>query len=72
MQPGKSRERPKLDADLVWFCVPDREIGRAAWQIARTTDWKGKIAFHSSGALPSDELRALRSCAAQRWLRRIP
>lgn len=59
-----STERPKLDASLVWFCVPDREIGNAAVSVARTTDWKGKIAFHSSGALPSDELQALRSRGA--------
>jgi predicted short-subunit dehydrogenase-like oxidoreductase (DUF2520 family) len=50
----------RLDADLVWFCVPDREIGKAARQLAHATEWKGKIAFHSSGALPSDELQALR------------
>jgi predicted short-subunit dehydrogenase-like oxidoreductase (DUF2520 family) len=50
---------PRLDADLVWFCVPDREIGKAARQLAPATVWKGKIAFHSSGALASDELHAL-------------
>ena len=51
---------PRLDAELVWFCVPDREIAKAARQMAHIADWKGKIAFHSSGALPSDELQALR------------
>jgi len=51
---------PRLDADLVWFCVPDREIGKAARQMAQVADWKGKIAFHSSGALASDELHVLR------------
>jgi predicted short-subunit dehydrogenase-like oxidoreductase (DUF2520 family) len=51
---------PRLDADLVWFCVPDREIARAARQLAPITDWKGKLAFHSSGALASDELQVLR------------
>jgi len=50
---------PILEADLVWFCVPDREIGKAARKLAHTADWKGKIALHSSGALPSDELHAL-------------
>lgn len=47
-----------LDADLVWFCVPDREIGKAASTLAKF--WKGKLAFHSSGALTSDELDPLR------------
>ena len=50
----------RLDADLIWFCVPDREIVAAARKLAPLTRWKGKIAFHSSGALASDELNALR------------
>jgi predicted short-subunit dehydrogenase-like oxidoreductase (DUF2520 family) len=50
----------RLNADVVWFCVPDREINNAAHQLASTTDWKRKIAFHSSGALSSDELNILR------------
>jgi len=49
----------RLDADLVWFCVPDREIGKAARHLAQVVDWKGKIAFHSSGALAADELHPL-------------
>src|SRR5438552_7820679 len=50
----------ELDADLVWFCVPDREIASVANKIASLTSWKRKVAFHSSGALASDELDALR------------
>ncbi len=50
----------RLDADLIWFCVPDRAIAQAARQAAGCTKWKGKTAFHSSGALASDELAALR------------
>ena len=50
----------RLDADLVWFCVPDREIARAARQLSDAVDWRGKVALHSSGALASDELRVLR------------
>ena len=49
-----------LNADLVWFCVPDREIAAASHQLASAIVWKKKIAFHSSGALASDELKALR------------
>ena len=48
------------DADLIWFCVPDREIARSARRVAQLCDWEGKTAFHSSGALSSDELIALR------------
>src|SRR5690242_8091707 len=42
-------DNPRLDADLIWFCVPDREIAKAARHMAKVADWKGKIAFHSSG-----------------------
>src|SRR5215471_19545918 len=49
-----------VDAVLVWICVPDSEIERAAKLHASNFDWKGKIALHSSGALTSDELSPLR------------
>jgi predicted short-subunit dehydrogenase-like oxidoreductase (DUF2520 family) len=49
-----------LTADLVWICVPDREISRVARQLATSRGWKGKTVFHSSGALSSDELAVLR------------
>lgn len=49
-----------LEGELIWFCVPDREIARAARQLADRVDWSGKVALHSSGALASDELRGLR------------
>jgi predicted short-subunit dehydrogenase-like oxidoreductase (DUF2520 family) len=50
----------RLNGDLVWFCVPDREIVRVARRLADAVDWSGKVALHSSGALVSDELRELR------------
>jgi predicted short-subunit dehydrogenase-like oxidoreductase (DUF2520 family) len=49
-----------LDSELVWFSVPDGEIARAAREMAAAADWTGKVALHSSGALTSDELEALR------------
>lgn len=49
-----------LRANLIWFCVPDAEIAQAACDFAKKINWKGKVAFHSSGALSSDELAALR------------
>jgi len=49
----------RANADVVWFCVPDREIKNAAHQLASAIDWKRKIAFHCSGALLSDELNIL-------------
>jgi predicted short-subunit dehydrogenase-like oxidoreductase (DUF2520 family) len=53
-----------LDAGLIWFCVPDREIAAAARALASAVEWRGKTAFHSSGALPSGELDALRQRGA--------
>jgi len=55
--------KAELSADLVWFCVPDAEIARAAGGL-RLANWKGRVAFHSSGVLSSDELRLLRERGA--------
>jgi predicted short-subunit dehydrogenase-like oxidoreductase (DUF2520 family) len=52
-----------VQVDVVWFCVPDSEIERAARVFARTS-WKGRVALHSSGALTSDELNLLRGKGA--------
>ena len=53
-------ETAALDADLLWFCVPDREIRAAATSIASRGASAIRVAFHSSGALLSGELEALR------------
>ena len=56
---------PELTAEIVWFCVPDRAIAAQARALAKThSDWRGKIAVHSSGALDSGELAALRGRGA--------
>lgn len=62
----------ELNADLIWFCVPDREIAHVAGMMADrlggrpTTRGKGKpsFAFHSSGALSSRELNPFRKLGA--------
>src|SRR5271157_2115528 len=54
-----------LDTDLVWIAVPDDCIAQVARQLADTQDWKGRIVFHSSGALTSDELAPLREKGAR-------
>src|SRR5215467_11572093 len=51
--------------EVVWICVSDREIASCARALARRTKWEGKIVFHSSGALTSDELRGLRERGAR-------
>jgi predicted short-subunit dehydrogenase-like oxidoreductase (DUF2520 family) len=53
-----------LDAGLIWLCVPDREITTVAADLAALNIWKGKTVFHSSGALDSDTLSALRKRGA--------
>jgi predicted short-subunit dehydrogenase-like oxidoreductase (DUF2520 family) len=54
-----------LDSDLVWITVPDDAIAATARRLAPTQDWRGKIVFHSSGALTSDELAPLRKQGAK-------
>src|SRR5258708_3410897 len=54
----------QIKADVVWLCVPDGEIANAARALAGKMDWKGKVALHSSGALTSDELEAVRKRGA--------
>jgi predicted short-subunit dehydrogenase-like oxidoreductase (DUF2520 family) len=57
--------RARIRAKIVWFCVPDGAIARAASSLTGAAEWKGKIALHSSGALTSDELAALRRLGAE-------
>jgi predicted short-subunit dehydrogenase-like oxidoreductase (DUF2520 family) len=49
-----------LAADVVWLCVPDREIRNCAQSLISHSNWKSKVVLHSSGALGSDELRLFR------------
>ena len=49
-----------LEASLLWFCVPDREVRSAAASLSVRARGKVRFAFHSSGALASRELDPLR------------
>ena len=53
-----------LAAKVIWICVPDDAISGVARQLAARTDWQGKIAVHSSGALGSDALGPLKQAGA--------
>jgi predicted short-subunit dehydrogenase-like oxidoreductase (DUF2520 family) len=56
-----------LNADLLWFCVPDGEIRSAASRLSERASYnqvKVQFAFHSSGALLSHELEPLRKAGA--------
>jgi predicted short-subunit dehydrogenase-like oxidoreductase (DUF2520 family) len=54
-----------LDSDLVWITVPDDAIADVATQLASAQEWRGTAVFHSSGALTSDALSALREKGAK-------
>ena len=50
----------EVSARILWLCVPDGEIASAAATLAREFQGHGRVAFHSSGALSSDQLEPLR------------
>jgi predicted short-subunit dehydrogenase-like oxidoreductase (DUF2520 family) len=53
-------ESARLEADGLWFAVPDSQIRGAAESMARNARARGlRFAFHSSGALASSELGQL-------------
>src|SRR5215472_7413889 len=51
-------------ADIVWLCHTDDALPETARQLARKPGWRGKIVFHSSGALTSDILAPLERAGA--------
>src|ERR1700761_3022399 len=53
-----------FDQTVTWLCVPDSALGSVARTLANRREWRGKIVFHSSGALSSDELQPLRERGA--------
>ena len=50
----------EVKAGILWLCVPDTEIARAAVSLADEFRGRGKIALHSSGAFGSEILEPLR------------
>jgi len=55
---------PKITADVIWLCVPDRDIGPCARTLAKSISWTKKIALHCSGVLSSDEIAVFRDRGA--------
>lgn len=51
-------------SDIVWICQTDDALARTAEELSRRHDWKGKVVFHSSGALTSDVLAPLKRAGA--------
>lgn len=50
--------------DITWICHTDDALAETARLLARKPGWKGKIVFHSSGALTSQVLSPLRRAGA--------
>jgi predicted short-subunit dehydrogenase-like oxidoreductase (DUF2520 family) len=60
-----SWEKVKLDAEVLWICVPDGEIADVAEQItAQRGDLRGQVVVHSSGALTIAALDAVAGAGA--------
>ncbi|HEY2364255.1 MAG TPA: DUF2520 domain-containing protein [Candidatus Angelobacter sp.] len=47
-------------SDIIWICHTDDALTETAKLLARKPGWSGKIVLHSSGALSSDVLSALK------------
>jgi predicted short-subunit dehydrogenase-like oxidoreductase (DUF2520 family) len=58
--------RVRLDARVLWLCVPDAAIAStAAWLVAKQKDLEGRIVVHSSGALDRSVLGAAERAGAR-------
>ncbi len=53
-----------FQSDIVWLCSTDDALSIIATRLARHSNWRGKIVFHSSGALTSDVLAPLQRAGA--------
>ncbi|HEV8375349.1 MAG TPA: DUF2520 domain-containing protein, partial [Candidatus Polarisedimenticolia bacterium] len=61
--PASPRE-PGRNFDVLILAVPDARIEAVARQWADRLSWRGRFAFHTSGALPSSVLRSLEEAGA--------
>jgi len=53
-------EELEFGSDIVWLCCTDDALADIARRLAQRDRWKGKVVFHSSGALTSDVLSPLK------------
>jgi predicted short-subunit dehydrogenase-like oxidoreductase (DUF2520 family) len=62
----RAKRRVKLDAQLLWLCVPDAAIVKTAeWLAAQRSDMHGQMVVHSSGALDRSVLDAAERAGAR-------
>jgi predicted short-subunit dehydrogenase-like oxidoreductase (DUF2520 family) len=60
-------ERARLEADVLWLCVPDKAVARVAAHLVKRVAGRGlegQIVVHSSGALSAGVLRAAAEAGA--------
>ena len=58
--------RAKLDAQVLWLCVPDVAIANTAdWIVAQRGDLSGQVLVHSSGALDRNVLAVAERAGAR-------
>ena len=57
-------EQAGAEAEITWVCHTDDALPETARLLARKPGWKEKIVIHSSGALTSDVLGALKRAGA--------
>lgn len=54
----------EITSEIIWLCQTDDVLAKTARQLSQRDGWKGKIVFHSSGALTSEVLSPLRDAGA--------
>src|SRR5215475_13996854 len=52
------------NSDIIWICHTDDALPETGRNLARQRGWRGKIVFHSSGALGSGVLAQLQRAGA--------
>lgn len=62
-QPGWDRAR--LDAKILWLCVPDRAVESVAAELAARRNLHGQVVVHSSGVLTVEALEPARRGGAR-------
>ncbi len=54
----------EIVSEIIWLCHSDDALAETARQLAQRHGWKGKVVFHSSGALTSEVLSPLKRAGA--------
>lgn len=63
--PLVSWKQARLDAQILWLCVPDTNVVAVAERIAGMRKLRGQVVVHSSGALTAEALAPARQAGAR-------